>query len=406
MNEPTLPLGTTIPSEVRLFLAAVRRELGDLDPDEVAEMTDGLEADLGDLVAERGPSALGDPKAYARELRTAAGIGETEPPAQAQRRTVRESVTGMLDAAHEGFDRQVDRLPGDARPVLTWLRPAWWILRAWLAVQLVDLVLGGARYNGVGLVPGFAGPLGWLMLAVAVLLSIQMGRGRLWPGSRGSLAPRLVLLGLNGLAVAIAPFVLSAADSGSVWAGAWQEGYNVGHAEATTGLDETGEATGLSVGGRQVTNIYPYDAAGRPLSGVQLFDQDGKPIDIAASYVCPANEHGERGEEYVMDAEGNETVQCFDYATGEALPATVFYPWTNGQAQLRNVFPIATREQQELEPSATAFQEADRPTLGTWPFATVPGATLPGIIAGIVDAETGEPTEPTATKAPRKRAGD
>lgn len=398
MNEPTLPLGTTIPSEVRLFLAAVRRELGDLDPDEVAEMTDGLEADLGDLVAERGPSALGDPKAYARELRTAAGIGETTGTPR-ERRQIRASTTAFLDACHGWFDQQVARIPGDPQPVMDWLRPAWWIVRAWVAVVLVGLFVGSP--DGA-LVPSVGG-LGWLVLAVAVAMSIAIGVGRFWPGGPRGLFARLFLLALNAFAIAVTPFAVDWANNpGQDWR-MWDEGYQVGQAEA---VEESSSRGALTVDGRDVTNIYPYDAAGRPLSGVQLFDQDGKPIDIAASYVCPANEHGERGEEYVMDAEGNETVQCFDYATGEALPATVFYPWTNGQAQLRNVFPIATREQQELEPSATAFQEADRPTLGTWPFATVPGATLPGIIAGIVDAETGEPIEPAATKAPRKRAGD
>ena len=61
------------PAEVRAFVARVREHLGDLDAEEQQELTIGLEADLTDLVAERGPEALGDPVVYARELRTAAG---------------------------------------------------------------------------------------------------------------------------------------------------------------------------------------------------------------------------------------------------------------------------------------------------------------------------------------------
>lgn len=398
MNEPTLPLGTTIPSEVRLFLAAVRRELGDLDPDEVAEMTDGLEADLGDLVAERGPSALGDPHAYARELRAAAGIGETTATPR-ERRQIRTSTTAFLDACHGWFDQQVARIPGDPQPVIDWLRPAWWIVRAWVAVILVGLVVGSL--DGA-LVPSFGG-LGWLVLAVAVAMSIAIGIGRIWPGGTRGLFARMVLLVLNAFAIAVTPFAVDWANNpGQDWR-MWDEGYQAGQAEAVT---ETSSRGALTLDGRDVTNIYPYDAKGRPLAGVQLFDQSGKPIDITAEHVCPANQHGESGEDYVIDADGNETLQCFDYSTGEGLLATVFYPWTNGQAQLRNVFPVATREQQELEPSTTAFQEADKPTLGAWPFATVPGASLPGIFAGIVDPETGEPAEPAGAKARKKGADD
>ena len=63
--------GTTsapIAPEVRLFLAKVRAELADIDADDLADITDGLEADLGELVAERGPASLGDPVEYAGVL--------------------------------------------------------------------------------------------------------------------------------------------------------------------------------------------------------------------------------------------------------------------------------------------------------------------------------------------------
>ena len=51
--------------EVDAFVAAVRARFADLDADEREDLLDGLEADTADLVAERGPEALGDPDANA-----------------------------------------------------------------------------------------------------------------------------------------------------------------------------------------------------------------------------------------------------------------------------------------------------------------------------------------------------
>lgn len=60
--------------DVAAFVARVRELLADLPEEERLELTEGLEADLSDQVAEQGGGVLGDPEAYARELRTAAGL--------------------------------------------------------------------------------------------------------------------------------------------------------------------------------------------------------------------------------------------------------------------------------------------------------------------------------------------
>jgi hypothetical protein len=39
---------------------------------------------------------------------------------------------------------------------------------------------------------------------------------------------------------------------------------------------------GLQYNGHDVTNIFAYDASGRPLTDVQLFDQHGKPLDTVS----------------------------------------------------------------------------------------------------------------------------
>jgi hypothetical protein len=411
MNDTTLPIAT-IPSEVRLFLAAVRRELGDLDPEEVAEMTDGLEADLTDLVTERGPEALGDPKAYAQELRTAAGVGA--PVKSRGRRPVRESLAACLDACHGWFDHQVERLPGDPQPVIAWLRPAWWILRAWVAVSLVDIFFGDGGYEGVGLVPSLMG-LGLVVLAAAVFGSVMLGLGRFWPGGSRGLLARLVLLGLNSFALVMTPFALSSVDGsyGHEWDQGWQDGYNSRVAESeSAGMSGSGPEGQLTLDGRTVTNIYPFDAEGRQLAGVQLFDQQGRPLEVSAEPYCPKGSDWEiQGSEF---DEGGEMTVCHDSDTMSNVPGTVLYPWTNGQAQLKNVFPLASRQQETMVPSATAFQEAEPPTLGAWPFATVSRVSLPGIIAGVVEAAaaaagadgpaTAPSASPSSTSSPEGKA--
>jgi hypothetical protein len=65
----------------------------------------------------------------------------------------------------------------------------------------------------------------------------------------------------------------------------------------------------------------------------------------------------------------------------------VFYPWTNGAAQLFNVFPIPSRLQDGEQLSATAFAEAVRPTVGPFPLASVPKVSLPGITTSRLASE-------------------
>lgn len=400
MNDQTQPLtgelATAIPAEVRLFLAVVRRELSDLDPEELTEITDGLEADLADLVAERGPDALGDPKLYARELRSAAGITEAARPKKV-RGSIADALSGFLDACRAWFDHQRERLPGDQEPVLAWLHPTWWVFRAWIAVQLVDLIWGGGNHDGgLDVVPSIFGALGWILWGVATWVSIQIGRGMVWPGGERGVFPRLVLLGLNIFAVAMVPAIVSNVNDGygQDWDVAWNEGHQAGLAQARweSGYPD-GDAAGtwLSSKGRPVTNIYAYDAQGRRMAGVQLFDQDGRPLEVAGQAICPRS--GEDGGEIGKEQREGAVWVCHDSSAMQDIPGYVLYPWTNGQAQLKNVFPLAGREQETLEPSPTAFQEVERPTLGEWPFAEVPRVSLPGITSGILEApqKAGQP---------------
>ncbi len=71
--------------EIRLYVRAVRERLEDLTEEEREELVGGLDADLNDLVEERGIDALPDPGEYARELRTAAGFDPEMRPVRTRR---------------------------------------------------------------------------------------------------------------------------------------------------------------------------------------------------------------------------------------------------------------------------------------------------------------------------------
>ena len=191
------PTESTIPTQVREFVAQVREHLADLDAEEQQELTDGLEADLTDLVAERGPTALGEPVGYARELRTAAG----HDPVMGRRaggRGLRRATMEAIDATHHSWNRILDSMSGDLRGFLTALQPTWWVLRAataWLVVQDV---------RGPFIVIDWT----WLaVLAVFVVVSVQLGR-RAWGIDRllaASVVARLLLVALNVFAVTMVP---------------------------------------------------------------------------------------------------------------------------------------------------------------------------------------------------------
>lgn len=346
MNEPTTRLETR--PEVTAFVEHVRARLSDLTDEEREELVGGLEADIAELVADGGSVAeLGDPRAYADELRSAAGLdrrgGAGATGATVPRRSVHEWLEERLDTLRREWLVLVDQ-PA-VRPAwgfLVSLRPVWWVLRAWVAVQL--LALGSGTGMAVALpMPG--GPVAGLVLwAAAIGISVQIGRGALWPGSGPGrrLGARLVLLALNWFAVLMLPLVAEQLPTSETW-------------ESATYVDPS-QDQGLYLDGEPVANVFPYDADGNPIEGVQLFDQRGEPLDV-------------------VDWAGRE----YDDA-GERV--SVPYPWFNGERELYNVFPLPRREQDAFtegeERQPDAWTSADPPALPSAPLAVVPPASLPG----------------------------
>ena len=112
------------------YLDSIELELADLPADERAELLEDLATHFSEFESEDDlVSTLGDPAAYARELRDAAGL----------------TVTPLLDTHVALVDRARANIAAVRRSAwwravagfLPELRPAWWVLRAWLIVAAI-----------------------------------------------------------------------------------------------------------------------------------------------------------------------------------------------------------------------------------------------------------------------------
>jgi hypothetical protein len=270
-NGAAVPPGVT--DDVPSYVAAVRGRLDDLSPDEVEELTGGLEADLAEALAgfdETPRERFGDPAAYADELRAAADL----PPRREPRPPSGPTLTDLRGQLVATFDDQLEqwrRLPWfpPVRDFVVVLRPAWWVLRAWVAVAaLRQMFLGDF---------GIVGDFGSLvLLLLAIVASVTIGRRSPLPGDAASTA---LMLG-NLLAVIALPFVVANASSPPTM---------------TVETQVVPPSDGLWMDGAEVTNILPYDSQGRPLTGVQLFDSQGQPLRVSDMHGWDGSGEAPRG---------------------------------------------------------------------------------------------------------------
>jgi hypothetical protein len=248
------------------YLAEVRRHLGSLTDDERDDLLDDLTAHVHQVAADDDrplEESLGPPEAFADELLASAGLS-TEPRAPKPGLVAR--VRGWIEAAVEAVRRQpAGRAVLDFLPEL---RPAWWVLRAWLLVYLVTVAVTGDGATDSFPFPEVFGSwvLGAMVVAVAAVVSVRLGRRR--PPIRG----RWVV---NGAAIVAGVVLVGAVNDSHV--------YYVDQGD--TGevfVDQTFiREPGLRHSdGAPITNIYAYDANGQPLDRVRLYDQSGRPIEV------------------------------------------------------------------------------------------------------------------------------
>ena len=140
------------------FANKVRAELSHLTSEQVADLTDGLEADIASSLDDGAD--IGSAKKYATDLLAAAGMSKDVD-------VVPNTVDVFINKVRRWFVSISD------------LEPAWWIFRAWVATQLIGWLLFRDQSSS----PGY---LEWrnmqwggiVVLGVTLYVSVRIGRSK------------------------------------------------------------------------------------------------------------------------------------------------------------------------------------------------------------------------------------
>jgi uncharacterized membrane protein len=316
------------PTAVRVYLARVRTALADLPAGEIEEILDDVRPHLAELEAELGAGArvealierLGTPESYAAELRASGGYPPASEAGAAGSAKRARSLLGsrialwglVLCAAGAGVFAFMAAATLSPDPLLGLL-----VLLPAFAASLVLLLRNGIE-------PVLALPeMSWLSKSLACAREQQDTQkamrflGSLKPAWWVACALALVVFGLLLMArelqaVLLLPFLI-AAGVAAVWAGqrvrtdrrllwlvmpvsTFVVGGVLGGFGATVDLigsrtpyqtatsyyttsDQYGNQL-LNYGGKELENVYAFDAEGKPLTEIYLYDHEGRPIKL------------------------------------------------------------------------------------------------------------------------------
>jgi hypothetical protein len=306
VSDPTAT-DTTAAEPADSYLEDVRQHLtgvAGLTDDERDELLDDLAAHLREVAADDPrplDETLGPPDRFAAELLASAGL-EGPATGDAAGRLARWRAQGRRVRDHQWTRAVVGYLPE--------LRPAWWVLRAYLIVLgLAALVAEGVEDLSAFPVPSLGSPIvGLVAVAAAIVPSVRLGRSTAAEGQ-----PRTSVRLVNGVAVVLALVALAHLHDGFGAGGS--DFVDPAYADGDPGL-VLDTSSGLTrADGTPITNIYAYDRHGELLSGVLLYDQDGNPLDLG------------------------DVVN--DPITGSELVTN--YPIDANGAQIRNAYPLDQR---------------------------------------------------------------
>lgn len=248
--------------EIGQYAEDVRAALADIPEADRAELLEDLEDHLAEVAAESDEplvDRLGTPAAYATELRAAYGTGTVR-----TRRSVRATATGTFQSMESRLREKVDNsaVLRAAWSLLKEFRSLWWIVRAWVAALLLWRFWDDDWH---------ARPWGaaqWMVLVVFVVASIALGQ---WSRARPERSPRVLIIGLNGLALVLL-FSIQV---------------NLGLTQlAPEAISEmalakpSGTAAAPAPEAQDLANIYPYSKDGKPLKDILLYDQSGYPLQL------------------------------------------------------------------------------------------------------------------------------
>ncbi len=408
------------PGTVTHYAAQVRAHLVGMSADQVDDLTDGLEADLADALADvEGtpgvPGAaeqpdlvarFGPPAEYARELRAAAGLPEPDALPRAG------GPRAALSRSRERWRRRTERWVAGLQAQPWWpgvrdlglsVRPLWWLLRAWVVYQVLMQTLTSG-WGRVGWAP--TNLLTLLLFAGVLLVSVQWGRG-LWTPRRMHLLPRAV--GVGALVLLLPALV---------WAGNASQQVTYAYAE------EYGQEDGVWVEGQQVSNLFVYDAEGNPLQDVQIFDDRGRAVETVTdgwwqswslpgvtqpwSFV-PATDEDERDRWNVYPLRGAPDEEFGDVYSGDAEPWTTLVgeprtpplPFAKAPALVEREEAGTTTEAPGAGSAATAAPSTGpSPSTGPPPAPDADTTDDPAADPATGPVDAGASAEPPATPAP------
>lgn len=270
---------------IQAFAEAVRAELADLPKREIQDLTDGLEADLAEKLAEEGVDFSSiSASDYAAELRDAAGVAPKSPRRSAF------SSKALIQNTEDWF-----RKTAFGTGILEFgisIRPVWWVLRALVAW----FVLLAAFLDS---------SIAVLALPLFVFLSIQWGRKKWFTGKFFT----AVLLPLNLLALVL----LVPAQEMMI------QKFN-GLAQANLMMQQWAATDGLRLNGEPITEIKAFDSTSQEILGLTFKDQAGNPLQAGVDF----------GEFYRMPDIMGMSVAEAQLALGQAGIPGADYEYLNG----------------------------------------------------------------------------
>ncbi|MEZ5411421.1 MAG: hypothetical protein R2761_25545 [Acidimicrobiales bacterium] len=494
MTESTDPMPSPAPAPDTAagdaaYLAAVRAELADLEPDELEEVVDDLASHLHEVrsIGAGRPMAeiLGPPRRYAAELRAAAGLGE---PAAGDSRPVGETspepvlvgaaagvgagagaaagvgagagtAAGAVDAGAPsppppppsgpasvlppppegpppgagsalppppqgplpppGVVSGVHR-PGDAlghavtdaagrvtghrwwqgvTGFLPELVPAWWVVRAWLAVAVLGaLTSAGDAFVGGGpvLLPRLFGSVvvGLVALVAAIVWSVRWGRARRLqvPRSAGIAAGLVILAGIVVVLLGLS-FVVARSDSGPAF----------DQAVDTLAVPPL-SPVGAQASPETALNVYAYRPDGTPVGPVLLYDENGRPLVVGAA----VGDMNERAARVYSDSTGEE-IEVVSPSDANGVPVPNLYP--RQLFQLDYGQPDGGVRRQPLPPppvrvpGAVTATATTATTTATTATSTAPAPSTPAPETTVITGSTTAPAGADPSGGPATTAG-
>jgi hypothetical protein len=250
-------VNATTQMEISRYVEQVRAALADLPAPVRDELLEDLPEHLAEVLAEGEGSLvdrLGEPSAYAAELRASAAL-DTPPAAPGFGQRAGAAWQRTRDRLHR-VDRRVGPVLGyqTASEFMRLLRPGWWVLRGYLAAMLFAFLTSG---NPPGIFPR---PGGSVVIGFVALVGFVIGS--VWLGSRRPQLtrwPRRILIGATALALVFGMVAVLGID-------------------ARSRHSAPGPVYYQSDPFAEVQDVYVYDSQGRLVEGARLFDENGQPI--------------------------------------------------------------------------------------------------------------------------------